>query len=343
MKSVNRFILDLLSTQSQVSIPISLGDSARVWEISFSNGGERVILPEGTLAKLEIKRPTGTYIEQFCSIANNTTVVYEFGENTAVVEGVHPINVLLYDEEGRQLASPRFSMVVSERVINSDDINLTDDTLTIIDGIVAAESTRQSNETIRINNEASRVSAEESRVTAESARQTATTEAIEELDEQTEIVMAKLANGEFDGFSPTASVTEIVGGHRLTITTKDGATSIDILNGTQGEDGDIADYTVTMELDHETYILTLNLKDSNGTVVSQSTVDFPIEQLVVSGSEEEGIVTLTLVNGNTITFEIGDLVDGLVSESTLSNYYTKTEIDTILGSNLEEIDALIGG
>ena len=39
------------------------------------------------------------------------------------------------------------------------------------------------------------------------------------------------------GFSPTVSVTEISGGHRVTITDEDGAHSFDVLDGEDGEDG----------------------------------------------------------------------------------------------------------
>jgi hypothetical protein len=163
MKSVNRFILDLHSSQAQISLPVLLGDTAREWHISFSDGGTQFNLKDGTLAKIEIKRPTGTHIEKFCPITNNTTVVYEFDDTTAVVEGLHYITLLLYDARGKQVAAPNFAMVVSARAINSDDVNLTDEDLTIIDGIVAAEAVREANETTRINNEALRVSAEASR------------------------------------------------------------------------------------------------------------------------------------------------------------------------------------
>ena len=336
MKSVNRFILDLLSTQSQISIPISLGDTAREWLITFSNGGEQFVLEDGTLAKIEIKRPTGTFIEKFCTIVNNTTVVFEFDDKTAVVEGVHRINVVLYDAEGKQIGSPNFAMVVSARVIDNDDINLSDDDLKIIDGIVAAEAVREANETTRINNESLRASAEASREAAESARQKATTDAISRIDNKTAEVNQKLISGAFDGedgedgYSPTITTKEIVGGYELTIEDKNGTKTITILNGKQGdagEDGSVVGYSVDMELDHETYKLTLSLRDEQGVIVSQDIVDFPIENVVVGGDEKDGIVTLTLINGNTIEFEIGDLVNGLVKTSELAKYYTKEEID----------------
>ena len=171
--STYRFILDLHSTQSQISLPVTLGDTARVFEISFSDGGQPYIIETGVLAKIEIKRPTGTYLEAFCPIEKNTTVKYKFSqnENTAVVAGVHDCSVTLYDAEGEKIGSPRFSMVVSERVINSDDINLTDGDKTAIDAMIAAEASRQQAEAGRANAEADRKTAETVREANEGVRQ----------------------------------------------------------------------------------------------------------------------------------------------------------------------------
>lgn len=40
-----------------------------------------------------------------------------------------------------------------------------------------------------------------------------------------------------DGISPTVSVEEIEGGHRISITDKDGTETVDVMNGTSGKDG----------------------------------------------------------------------------------------------------------
>lgn len=176
MNSSNyRFMLDLHSTQSQISLPATRGDTARVWYISFSDGGAPYIIGDGILAKLEIKRPTGTHLEAFCAIEKNTTVKYDFSqdEHTAAVEGVHDCAIILYDRDGREIASPRFTMVVNERVVNSDDINITDEDQAAIGAIMAAEASRQTAEAARVNVEAERVTAEEARALAEVSRVTA--------------------------------------------------------------------------------------------------------------------------------------------------------------------------
>lgn len=195
MNSSNfRFVLDLHSTQSQISIPVTLGDTAREWYISLSDGGLPYIIEDGCLAKLEIKRPTGTFIEEFCAIEKNTTIKYPFSqnENTAAVEGVHDCSVTVYDAEGHKIGSPRFSMVVSERVVNSDDINLSDEDKSAIESVIAMTASIIESEEGRINAEALRVTAEEARVLAETARVTTMEETLATVDKKMEAVDNKM-------------------------------------------------------------------------------------------------------------------------------------------------------
>jgi hypothetical protein len=76
---------------------------------------------------------------EFCTIEGNTNIVYPFSqnENTCAVEGIHDCDVTLYGVDGRVIGSPRFSMVVNERVEKSDDIVLTDEDRTAMDAILA--------------------------------------------------------------------------------------------------------------------------------------------------------------------------------------------------------------
>lgn len=149
--SIYRFTLDLHTAQSQISIPALIGDTSRVLNISFSDGGNPYFIETGCLAKISIKRPSGTRIEDFCSIKNNTTVVYPFSqnENTCAIEGIHDCDVTLYGLDGEVLGSPRFTMIVSERVIRSDDIVVTDEDFTAVDAMLAKEVERQDAETRR--------------------------------------------------------------------------------------------------------------------------------------------------------------------------------------------------
>lgn len=61
----------------------------------------------------------------------------------------------------------------------------------------------------------------------------------DELQSAVENALTRAKNsGEFDGISPVVSVSSITGGHRITITDKEGAKTVDIMDGSDGDPGD---------------------------------------------------------------------------------------------------------
>lgn len=183
--SIFRFSLDFHRTQSQVSIPVFLGDTGVEFHITLSDGVRAYTITDGCLAKLSIKRPTGTRIEEFCAIRDNATIVYSFmqNENTAAVEGTHECDITLYDTDGGRVGTARFTMVVSERVVRSDDIVLTDDDFTAVNAMLAAEAKRQEDFKKIAEAEAKREEAEQSRVEAEAERVSAGEVAIQAVND----------------------------------------------------------------------------------------------------------------------------------------------------------------
>lgn len=169
-----RLTLDLHSVQSQYAIPVMVGDKNVSLLINITDGGVPFIIEDGFFAKLSIKRPTGTHIEAFCAIENKATIVYDFDQDAeaypTAVEGVHECDITLYTPDGRGVGSPRFTMIVSPKVLRNDDIVLTDKDFTVVDAMVAAEAKRQAAETGRVIAEAARVEAEAERVEAEAER-----------------------------------------------------------------------------------------------------------------------------------------------------------------------------
>ena len=100
----------------------------------------------------------------------------------------------------------------------------------------------------------------------------------------------------------------------------------------------------SLSLNNEDYKITL--KNADGTVLS--TIDLPLETVVVDGSYENGNITLTLKNGNTIVFPIDALVNGLVSSSTTINGKALTSDITLTPNDIgtyskEDIDAADDG
>lgn len=199
--SKHRFSLEIQSAHSQIAIPVMLGDTGAVFYIALTDGGKPFTIPEGALAMLSIRRPTGTFLQAFCTIKNNT-IIYDFTQNvdSAAVEGVHTCALTLYGAQtGSVISTSWFTMTVNSRVVNNDEINITDETRTAIDAMLAAEAVRQVNEDARINAEAARVAAEEARVQAELVRERACAVAVQSANDTAARLLELRDSGAFKG------------------------------------------------------------------------------------------------------------------------------------------------
>lgn len=93
--------------------------------------------------------------------------------------------------------------------------------------------------------------------------------------------------------------------------------------------------SIEMSIDSSTYVMTLSLKNSQGTILNTQTVDLPLETMVVGGTYDSTNkkIVLTLKNGNTIDVPVGDLINGLQSEITSTNKLDASLVDDSLSTN----------
>lgn len=85
---------------------------------------------------------------------------------------------------------------------------------------------------------------------------------------------------------------------------------------------------INLELNSSNYQLTAKLYDKNNNLIStSSTIDLPIESMVVNASYSNGILTLTLQNGNTLDIDISSIVSGLQQEITNQNKLASDLVD----------------
>ena len=229
MNSSNfRFSLDLHSLHSQVTIPAFHGDTSITLYITLTDGGKPYTLAVGSLAKITIKRPTGTFLEDFCMIKDNLTIVYPFAQNegTCAVEGINECDITVYAPNGGLVGSPRFAIMVAERVMRRDDIVIEDEDYKIAEAMARFEAERQTAE-------AGRVYAEAARAEAEAAREANTTQAVNGIN----ALKASLEEMRDSGGLAGASATHYWNGTVLTIHSASGTSSAD-LKGERGEKGD---------------------------------------------------------------------------------------------------------
>ena len=75
---------------------------------------------------------------------------------------------------------------------------------------------------------------------------------------------------------------------------------------------------ISLELDRD-FKITAKLRSPDGEIAISNPIDLPIESLVVNATYYNGNIVLELQNGNTIAFEVTDLINGLVNEDSLNS------------------------
>lgn len=80
-----------------------------------------------------------------------------------------------------------------------------------------------------------------------------------------------------------------------------------------------AGHSIEMSLNQETYALTLTLKNAAGTELSRASIDLPNENSITDISYNNGKLTLTKQSGTTTEVDITGLINGLATETALTN------------------------
>ena len=81
-------------------------------------------------------------------------------------------------------------------------------------------------------------------------------------------------------------------------------------------------YAFDLSIDPDTYVVSLIMKDQDGTAIGTAqTIDLPLESVVVSGSYDNTNkkIVLTLQSGSTVDVPVGDLIAGLQTQITSTN------------------------
>ena len=88
--------------------------------------------------------------------------------------------------------------------------------------------------------------------------------------------------------------------------------------------------TLGLSMNQTTFVLSWQLYDQNGDPIGQvQTVDLPLESVVVNATYDatNKKIVLTLENGTTVDVPVGDLVEGLQSEITITNMLSSDLVD----------------
>lgn len=121
-----RISLDIFKTASQAVLPVKQGDTAYRLCISITANGSPYRITEGCYALFTAKKPDENFINNECTIENNV-IYYQLTPQTTAAIGVVECEIVLYDSNDEQLATPHFNILVDAKAYNGEDIESTDE------------------------------------------------------------------------------------------------------------------------------------------------------------------------------------------------------------------------
>ncbi len=183
--STYRFTLDLQRHQSNMSIAVFQYDSAVQLRISLTDGGKPYFIEEGSYAVFYGKRPDVPLCLD-CDIHSNSEIIFNFNDTVTAKLGKVTCQIRLYGKDKELITAPRFTIIVEERVVDDDDIEIVDSDLSALDQIFMNEADRRSAEIRRDKAEIARDNAEKIRQQNEEARQAKDQEIESKLNEALE-------------------------------------------------------------------------------------------------------------------------------------------------------------
>lgn len=122
-----RISLDIFKTASQAVLPVKQGDTAYRLCITITANGSPYRITEGCYALFTAKKPDGNFINNECTIENNV-IYYQLTPQTTAAIGVVECEVILYDSNDEQLATPHFNILVDAKAYNGEEIESTNET-----------------------------------------------------------------------------------------------------------------------------------------------------------------------------------------------------------------------
>ena len=186
-----RFTLDMHSTISQVSLPLRENDAGVELRITLTDGGTPYFIADGCRAVFCARKSDDKYLLNDCIIEKNTTIYYKLTQQTTAAKGVVDCEIRVYGIDNNLLTSPKFILVVSDRVWHDSDFPMSDTEKHAIDKIFANETSRQDAEALRV------IAEEEREKTYQEMLDT-----VKEASDAADILTEKIATGDYNGLTP---------------------------------------------------------------------------------------------------------------------------------------------
>ena len=134
-----RISLDMNESTSQLFLNVRKSDSARKLLFTLSDNGKAYQIGSGCTAVFRAKKPDGTILYNNCSI-NGNVIEYELTNQTISAEGIVECEVTLYGDDGRQITSPRFNIVVNDTIYADDEVESQNEFTQLTQAILGANN-----------------------------------------------------------------------------------------------------------------------------------------------------------------------------------------------------------
>lgn len=134
-----RLSLDIFKTSSQATLPVKQGDTAYRLCITITANGAPYHITEGCYAHFTAKKPDGNFINNKCTIENDT-IYYQLTPQTTAAIGVVECEIVLYDNNDEQLATPPFNILVDAKAYNGEKIESSSEVNMLEDLIAESEA-----------------------------------------------------------------------------------------------------------------------------------------------------------------------------------------------------------
>lgn len=119
--SIYRVSLDIHNTTSQVTLNAKKGDNKRRILFSLTDGDKPYIISPECTAVFRARKPDGNVLYNDCDISENV-IAYDLTSQTSASTGIVECEVTLYGSDGKQITSPRFSILIEDTVYSDSEI-----------------------------------------------------------------------------------------------------------------------------------------------------------------------------------------------------------------------------
>lgn len=323
--SIFRFTLNMHNHRSQASVKVFKGDTAVKLIITLTDGGNIYKIGRGCMAMLTGTKADGSKLKHDCIIEGDV-IIYIFDEKTTDCSGLATCEITLYDENGRVITAPHFTIDVAEKEVEGSEpiSEYSSDAIATVMGAAAKEYGRQEAELARQANEEQRQESYAYAATTADEAKTKSNEAkgiSEEAKTKAESAVSTSSEAKQQAESAVSKADSV-----------EQALSNEVDSLVDSIERNYRIFAnATLSYNNQTGHLTYEFIGDDGER-HEKTVDLPLESSIVSIDEVEQdnkiYLKLTLASGSETFIELDDIFRGLVKETELSERL-KSKVDKI--------------